>query len=1043
VPIRIYALAKELQIDSKELVEFCTKAGITGKGSALASLDDDEVSKVRAFIDGSKGASPAARGVSVAPPTPSRKAPPSRPIVKPPTVQKIAPPPAASTPPAPPPTEKKPAAAKPAGDVPTREPDMEEQVPVEPVGGGQATVETPEAPPTAPEKKVAGKPSASRTKGDAESSEATSPTTAPTTAGQEASPDSPAESHVPAAETPATPAATQPPTKPAPAKPASSEPAIPPLAPRMPAPSTSKSSDSESPAFTRDDYISAGGGSGKVRVLGGRSKTVKPKPKPGDGTDRPRTPKPRAPVIHVAQMPEVKQPTPAPKANEPAPQKPDIRLPQDAIASAKAGTRPPLEHLTAKADKKKPAAAGGKPAPVAPEDDLRSRGRGKKDRGTAGKDPVDTTLAGMASARADRQKSRRTRQHSRGLTGGEREDDNSARAHRQRMLKRKRSTSTAAPRKGKVSIEVPCTVRGFCEATGVSSGVVLGILMRQGVMVNINSQIDEEMVEFLAVESGIEYELKSESSLEETLLTQFQTEEDDPALLEPRPPIVTFLGHVDHGKTSLLDYLIGINVVQGEAGGITQHIRAYQIKTADGRRVSFVDTPGHEAFTEMRARGANVTDIAVLVIAADDGIMPQTEEAISHAQAAGVPIVVAMNKMDLPGANPTRVLTQMTEHGMTPSEWGGDVEVVRTSAISGEGMDELLETLLTIAELNDYRANPNRAANGVCLEAEQHGAQGVMAKLVVQSGTLNVGDVIVCGSAHGRIKAIYDTLRPNQRLKSAGPSVPVNVTGFDSAPEAGEMFYVLDDIAQARELALQRTASAREANLSGSTTKVSFERFQELLRDGRLGAVPEVSTLNLIIRADVRGSVEAIVKELDKLEHPEVQIRVLLKGVGGVTVGDVHLADASDAVIVGFNVTPDESARTLADDREVEIRRYDVIYKLTDDLRAMLEGRLKPEERVVELGRALVKQIFPISRVGTVAGCYVVQGAIERNARIRVFRDGRNIGDYPLDSLKREKEDVREVPRGMECGIKLSGFNDVKKDDILEAYKIEEVARTL
>jgi translation initiation factor IF-2 len=957
VPIRIYALAKELQIDSKELVEACTKAGITGKGSALASLDDDEITKVKAFMEGAKGSAPTARGVSVAPPTPSPKSPP---LVKPPKVQKIVPPPRAPAPP--PPAPPAPPAPTPPPPPPAPEPVVEQ--PLEPV----AAESRPEEPP------------------------------APAAPPEFSAPD------------------------------------------MKPARADEPLGDAEPPAFTRDDYISAGGGSGKIRVLGARAKS--PKVKGGEAPDRPRTPKPRAPVIHVAQMPDVKQPAPAAKPNEPAPQKPDIRLPQDAIASAKAGTRPPLEHLTTKTDRKKPIPPS-KPTVAEPaaEDARTLKGRGKKERTPAGKDPVDTTLAGMASARADRQKSRRSRQHTRDLTGAEREEG--LRGQRHRALKRKRATSTAAPRKGKVALEVPCSVREFCEATGVGSGAVLGSLMRQGVMANINALLDAETVEYLATEMGIDYEIKQESSLEETLLTRFQTEDEDPSLLQPRPPIVTFLGHVDHGKTSLLDYLIGINVVQGEAGGITQHIRAYQIKTPDGRRVSFVDTPGHEAFTEMRARGANVTDIAVLVIAADDGIMPQTEEAISHAQAAEVPIVVALNKMDLPGANPTRVLTQMTEHGMTPSEWGGDVEVIRTSAITGEGMDDLLETLLTIAELNDYRANPDRPATGVCLESEQQGAQGVMAKLVVQSGTLNVGDVLVCGGAYGRIKAIYDTLKPGVRIRTAGPSVPVNITGFDSAPEAGETFYVLDDIAQARELAMERTAQARELDLSGITTKVSFERFQELLRDGRLGATPEVSTLNLIIRADVRGSVEAILKELDKLEHPEVQLRVLLKGVGGVTVGDVHLADASDAVIIGFNVTPDEAARTLADDRQVQIRRYDVIYKLTDDLRATLEGRLKPEERVVELGRALVKQIFPISRVGTVAGCYVVQGAIERGARIRVFRDGRNIGDYPLDSLKREKDDIREVPRGMECGIKLSGFNDVKKDDILEAYKIEEVARTL
>ena len=445
----------------------------------------------------------------------------------------------------------------------------------------------------------------------------------------------------------------------------------------------------------------------------------------------------------------------------------------------------------------------------------------------------------------------------------------------------------------------------------------------------------------------------------------------------------------------------------------------------------------------MRARGANVTDIAVLVIAADDGIMPQTEEAISHAKAAEVPIVVALNKIDLPGVDANRVLTQMTEHGLTPSEWGGDVEVVRTSAISGEGMDELLETLLTVAELHDYKANADRKGIGVCLEAEQQADKGVIAKVVVQNGSLNVGDVVLCGKSFGRVKAIYDTLDIRQTIETAGPSMPVNITGLDTAPGAGDRFYVLDDIAQARELAESRSDQSREESLSGNTTKVDFMTFQQQLEDGTLGQEIEKVELRLIIRADARGSLEAIEKELSKLDHPEIEIKPLQTSVGGISVADVTLASASEAVIVGFNVIPDENARALADDKGVEIRRYNIIYKLAEDIKAIVEGRLKPEERVVELGRAVVKTVFTISRVGAVAGCYVAHGAVERGCRIRVNREGRTIGDYALDSLKRHKDDVKEVPRGMECGIRLAGFNDLKQDDMLEAYRIEEVARTL
>jgi translation initiation factor IF-2 len=358
-------------------------------------------------------------------------------------------------------------------------------------------------------------------------------------------------------------------------------------------------------------------------------------------------------------------------------------------------------------------------------------------------------------------------------------------------------------------------------------------------------------------------------------------------------------------------------------------------------------------------------------------------------------------------------------------------------------MDELLDTILTVAELNDYKANPKRAAMGVCLESEQAADRGVIAKVMVRTGTLRVGDIVVCGSTFGRVKALYDTLKRNKQLTEAGPSMPVNITGLEKAPEAGEKFYVIDDIGQARQLAADREQLIRKQSLSGTSPKVSFETFQELLQSGKLGVKEETVTLNLIVRADARGSLEAIEKELAKLDHPEVDIRILQKSVGGITVADVTLASASQAVIVGFNVIPDEAARALADVRNVEIRRYDIIYNLAQDIRALIEGRLKPEEKVVELGRALVKQVFTVSRVGTIAGCYVAQGTVERGCRVRVNREGRKIGDYTLDTLKRVKEDVKEVSRGMECGIKLAGFNDVKVDDVLEAYRIEEVARTL
>lgn len=795
----------------------------------------------------------------------------------------------------------------------------------------------------------------------------------------------------------------------------------------------------------------AAAGSTKIKVLDSRGGKK-------DGREGDKGPKKREPRIQIRlpDMPEVKQPTPQASANEPKAQKPEIRLTKDVLRGSAKGKTPTISVDEVAKAMQKPArpGAGGKHSALQdiaekvlnkPSTKPGTPGVGKRGKTKAELDEEEAAakrgkdgggLAGMAAARQNRQQARKIR------SVDDIDEEGRVRRRPKKFSRSKHAQDTAAPRKAKVQLVLPCTVRSFSEAAGVMSGQVMKTLMGLGMMASINQQIPDEYVDLLAMELGVELEFKKQETLEESLITNLQDVPDDPSVLEPRPPIVTFLGHVDHGKTSLLDRLIGINVVAGEAGGITQHIRAYQVNKGD-RKVAFVDTPGHEAFTEMRARGANVTDIAVLVVAADDGIMPQTEEAISHIKAANVPIVVALNKVDLPGTDQQRILQQLAAQELLPSEWGGNVEVIRTSAITGAGMDDLLDTLLTIADIHELKANPNKPARGTCLEAEQETGRGVIAKLIVQTGTLNVGDVIVCGAAHGRVKAMYDTLRPHIKVKSAGPSTPVNVTGLDIAPEAGDSFTVLTDIASAREIAASRAFRGRDAKLGGKTTKVSFEQFQERLQTGKLGADTEKVTLNLILRADVRGSIEALIKELGKLEHPEVAVKILQASVGGISVADVTLAHASQAVIVGFNVIPDEAARSLADSYGVEIRRYDIIYKVADDIKAMLSGKLKPEERVVELGRALVKQVFSISRIGTIAGCYVASGTIERGCRIRVNREGRTIGDYALDSLKREKDDAKEVQRGMECGIRLAGFNDIKKDDVLEAYKIEEVARTL
>ena len=897
--VRIYALAKQLQVDSKILVDICNKAGVTGKGSALASLTDEEEAKVREFYEKSKR--PAARA--------------ARPG----------------------------AAGTDAPQAPLR---REDYIGPGAVAPGKVPVlpskpkKEPPAPPKEETKKVEEVPPVARAK--------------------------PVEKEV-----------ERPPEK-------------------------------EKPEEKREE----------------RKEQKKDERKEEKG----------APAIKLAPIPSAPKAPEKPAAKEPAPQKPDIKLPPDAIRAGKAGATPLKEHLRKHEEKKKKAAAKKesprKPAAkeAVPEAPLHGRERSRRGRGAAPAKESDKSVLGGREVRQLRRKRAAT------VRRRKQDEDEAPTPTRRRTRIKRTGANTAAPRKTNVVVQLPCTVRSFSEAIGVPAQQILGQLLKLGTMSSITANLDRDTAELLSAELGVEVDFREELALEAKVLAQLEVE-DAAETLQARPPVVTFLGHVDHGKTSLLDKIIGIDVVSGETGGITQHIRAYRIEK-DGRPIAFVDTPGHEAFTEMRARGANVTDIAVLVVAADDGVMPQTEEAISHARAADVPIVVALNKIDLPGVNPQRAYEQLAAAELLPTEWGGDTEVVKTSAVTGEGVDELLETLLTVAELHEYKARPDRAAVGTCLEAELDENRGVVTKLLVQKGTMHVGDVLVCGTAFGRIKAMDDTLEAGRRHEAAGPSTPVNATGLGSAPGAGDRFYVLDDISEARTLAERRAAEMRQRELAGAVPHVTLENLLDRLDE------QETKTLNIILRADMRGSIEAIRKEFTKLEHPEVQIKVLQATVGGITEADVHLADASDAVIIGFGVVPDEGARQLADRRGVQIRRYEIIYQVTDDLRAALEGMLEPERRERDLGRALVQRTFHISRLGTVAGCRVLAGTIQRDARVRVIRESRIVGDYPLDSLKREKDDVREVREGFECGMKLGGFNDVKEGDVLEAYKIEEVRRT-
>ncbi len=610
-------------------------------------------------------------------------------------------------------------------------------------------------------------------------------------------------------------------------------------------------------------------------------------------------------------------------------------------------------------------------------------------------------------------------------------DEEDSRQYRRRH-KVKVPVGNQQQRKDHAEIEAPITVRSLSEAIGVKANQIMTLLFSQGIAVRINDSLPEQTALELALEFGVDLTIVHERTAEDDLLDAFvdETVEGDK---RPRAPIITILGHVDHGKTSLLDKIRKSDVAAHESGGITQHIGAYQV-VHNGHAITFLDTPGHEAFTSMRARGANVTDIVVLVVAADDGVMPQTLEAISHAKAADVPIIVALNKVDLPNINFNRIFGELSQHGLVPEEYGGDTLVVKTSAHTGAGIPELLENLLLIAELKEFKGNVNRPAVGTCLESQISEGRGVVATMLIQDGTLKIGDVIVCGDGYGRVRAMFN--HRGEPVEEAGPSMPVEVNGLDSVPEAGEKFAVLPDLSKAREISETRKTRSREQDRS-ERSSVTLENLFDRMNEQR------VRSLNIILKADVQGSLEALTKELDKLENTEIPIRILHRAVGGISESDVQLADASQAIIIGFRVAPEDRAMSLADDKKIDIRRYDIIYQVTDEVKKAIEGMLVPEIKETHLGRAAVRQVFKISKVGTVAGCFVTQGTIERSAKIRLLRDGREIYKGSLEALKRFKDDVKEVREGFECGIRVSNYDDLKTDDIIEAYKIEEIRRTL
>jgi translation initiation factor IF-2 len=588
------------------------------------------------------------------------------------------------------------------------------------------------------------------------------------------------------------------------------------------------------------------------------------------------------------------------------------------------------------------------------------------------------------------------------------------------------------------------SIQDFADKIDANAGQLITVLFALGQMATATASLDEETFQILGAELGYKIEVVSPEDEERELFEGFGLDistdyEDDEADLLPRPPVVTVMGHVDHGKTALLDSIRNANVQAGEAGGITQHIGAYQVHTThegQDRAITFIDTPGHEAFTAMRARGAQVTDIAILVVAADDGVMPQTIEALNHAQSAGVPIVVAVNKIDKEGANPDKIKQQLTEFNLIAEEYGGDVMFVPVSALKKTGITELLDAVLLTADAAlDMRANPDKDARGVAIEANLDKGRGAVATVLIQSGTLNVGDSIVAGSAHGRVRAMFN--EDGEPVEAATPSRPVQVLGLQSVPRAGDTFVVTDDERQARQIAEKREAADRNALLAKTRKRVSLEDFTKALEDGK------VESLNLVIKGDVSGAVEALEDSLLKIEVDDsVQLRIIHRGVGAVTESDVNLATVDNAIIIGFNVKPDNKAKDRADREGVDIRFYSVIYSALEDIEKALKGMLKPEYEEFELGTAEVRELFKSSKVGTIAGSIVRTGSIKRNSMARVLRGGVVIADnLKVDSLKRFKDDANEVKTDFECGIGLGGFNELELEDIIQTFEMREKPR--
>ncbi len=621
------------------------------------------------------------------------------------------------------------------------------------------------------------------------------------------------------------------------------------------------------------------------------------------------------------------------------------------------------------------------------------------------------------------------------VSDGGQDSDLSAKKEDAERSKRRR-TETETQTRSRPEVCPPLTVKELAEVAEIPANRLIKSLMDMGIMANINFSLDEETLESIIDELNLPVQLESSDEEEVDpcsdlrVKTEFEDRDED---YELRPPIVTVMGHVDHGKTTLLDVIRETRVTETEAGGITQHIGAYQV-TVDDERITFIDTPGHEAFTAMRARGAQITDIAILVVAADDGIMPQTVEAINHAQAAEIPILVAINKIDKPNAQPDQVKQQMTEYGLVPEEWGGTTICVEISALQGENIDELLEMILLQAEIEEIMANPHRPAEGVVIEAELDRGRGPVATVLVKNGTLHVGDVILAGAACGRVRAMID--EHGNRVEEAEPASPVEILGFSDVPSAGDFIQVLEEESRAREIAAEREEEQQEIRRQ-TDTAVTLEDFYDQVQEG------EVQELNLIIKADVQGSIEALRQSLEQMGTSEITVNIIHTGVGAITETDVDLASASNAIIIGFNVRPGVHVQKYAEKEKVDVRTYRVIYKALEDIKDAMEGMLKPELKERVRGHAEVRAIFKVPDIGNVAGVYIRDGIVNRNFNVRVIRDGIVQHEGEISSLKRFEDDVREVQEGYECGVGIANYNDIKEGDILEFYDYKEVKRSL